>query len=342
MNNRVGHPGSGSAAETKPATINPAIIRRASEWMARLWSGEASDAERAACQQWRAAHPDHERAWMRLQQMEDKLSGVPHTVARHTLLQPALNAFTGRRRTLLLLGLATATGGITYAVRDSATWQIAVSDHSTRTGEIREITLADGTRVVLNTATALDVRFDDQQRRVILRGGEILVTTAADPASRHRPFLVQSQQGTVEALGTRFVVRQHADQSQVAVFAGAVQIRPHQASGDGVRVDSGHSTSFTSALVQPQVAATESSAAWTGGTLVAENMRLADFLAELGRYRSGLLRCDPAVAEWRTTGVFSVRDTDRALLNLTIGLPLEALYRTRYWVTVKARSAAVK
>lgn len=337
MNSRTEKRGAATPLEAKSTAINPATIRRASEWMARLWSGEATDAEQVACLQWRAAHPDHERAWLRLQQMEDKLSGVPNAVARLTLLQPALTTFTARRRTLLLLGLATATGGVTYAVRESAAWQIAASDHSTRTGEIREITLGDGTSIVLNTATAIDVRFDDQQRRVILRSGEILVTTAADPASRHRPFLVQSRQGTVEALGTRFVVRQHADQSHVAVFVGAVQIRPHQALDDGIRMDAGHSSSFTSAHVQPPVATTESSAAWISGTLVAENMRLADFLTELGRYRSGLLRCDPAIAEWRTTGVFSVRDTDRALLNLTLGLPVEAIYRTRYWVTVKAR-----
>ena len=338
MNKPAGNPGPGQSPQAKPTPINPAIIRRASEWMARLWSGEATDAERAACQQWRATHPDHERAWIRLQQMEDKLSGVPNTVARQALLQPALTAFTARRRTLLLLGLATATGGTAYAVRDSAAWQIAISDHSTRTGEIREIMLADGTRIVLNTATAIDVRFDEQQRRLILHSGEILVTTAADPASRHRPFLVQSQQGTVEALGTRFVVRQNNDASDVAVFAGAVRIRPHLAVGEGIRMDAGYRSSFTSEHVQPPVTATESSTAWVSGTLVAENMRLTDFVAELGRYRSGLLRCDPAIAEWRTTGVFSIRDTDRALLNLTVGLPVEVRYRTRYWVTVKAGS----
>ncbi len=62
--------------------IDPAIVQRASEWMARLWSGEASDDDKAACEQWRTLHPDHERAWNRLQVMEDKLHGIPRDV-RH-------------------------------------------------------------------------------------------------------------------------------------------------------------------------------------------------------------------------------------------------------------------
>ncbi|KAG0759335.1 hypothetical protein G6F57_017955 [Rhizopus arrhizus] len=65
-------------------------------------------------------------------------------------------------------------------------------------------------------------------------------------------------------------------------------------------------------------------------------MRLDAFVAELARYRSGLLRCDPAVADLRVSGVFSLRDTDRALDNLTRGLPVTVAYRSRYWVTVRA------
>jgi len=65
-------------------------------------------------------------------------------------------------------------------------------------------------------------------------------------------------------------------------------------------------------------------------------MRLEDFTAELARYRSGVVRCDPAVADLRVSGVFSLRDTDRALENLTRGLPVDVVYRTRYWVTLRA------
>lgn len=317
--------------------IDPAIVRRASEWMARLWSGEASDDDKAACEQWRAVHPDHERAWNRLQVMEDKLHGIPREIARHALREPAVAAYTTRRQALKLLGLITVVGGAMHLVRESDTWQFAFSDYSTQTGEIREIALPDGTRIVLNTATAIDVRFNNQERRIMLQSGEILITTAPDSATTYRPFRIQSRQGMVEALGTRFTVRQDADISRVAVFEGAVEIHPEHAINTAIRVDAGQHTTFSIEQVMPPATVQESAAAWSRGVLVAENMRIADFLAELSRYRSGLLRCDSTVADMRVTGVFPLHDTDRALLNLALGLPVRIVYRTRYWVTVQAQ-----
>jgi len=317
-----------------PGPLDPAVVRRAAEWMARLWSGEASDQDRAACERWRAQHPDHERAWNRLQSFEDKLHALPREAARHALREPVR---TGRRRALQLLGLTAAVGGIAAALRGTEAWQLAASDHSTRTGEIREIALPDGTRVVLGTATAIDLRFDAHERRLVLRAGEILVTTAPDPASAHRPFRVHSRQGSVEALGTRFIVRQEAEASRVAVFEGAVAVRPARTPEAMVRVGAGQGTVFFADRAQAPDAVADSAAAWTRGVLVAEDMRVADFVAELARYRPGVLRCDPEVAELRVTGVFSLRDTDRALENLALALPVSAAYRTRYWVTVRAR-----
>jgi transmembrane sensor len=63
-------------------------------------------------------------------------------------------------------------------------------------------------------------------------------------------------------------------------------------------------------------------------------MSLASFAAELGRYRPGLLRCDPEVAQLEVSGAFQLHDTDQALHALTQVLPVEIRYRTRYWVTI--------
>jgi transmembrane sensor len=304
--------------------------------MARMWSGEVGDDTRAACEQWRASHPDHERAWRRLQAVEGKLLGVPREVAQQTLREPAATAYLNRRRGLQALGLLMAAAGAGYAARDSDAWQLVAADHSTRKGGTKDITLPDGTRVVLGTSTAIDVRFDRAERLLVLRAGEILVSTAPDPSATHRPFRVQARDGTVRALGTRFMVRQSDDASRVAVFEGAVEVRPRHHPAEAVRLDAGSGAGFSPDRVGAADAVHDGAAAWATGALVAEAMRLADFVAELSRYRSGLLRCDPAVADLRVSGVFSLRDTDRALDNLTLVLPVALLYRTRYWVTVQA------
>ncbi|MFM2089374.1 MAG: hypothetical protein RLZZ237_4243 [Pseudomonadota bacterium] len=316
--------------------ISPAIVQRASEWMVRLWADDASDADRAACERWRAEHPHHELAWRRLQSFDDKLSSAPREVARHVLREPAPAAFLARRRALQILGLAVTAGGAAYLLGGSEHWQIAMAGHSTVTGEIRTITLADGSQVMLSSASAIDVDFDQQERLIVLRAGEILVTSALDPAPTYRPLRVQDRHGIVQALGTRFTVRQEADSSHVAVFEGAVDVRPAHAPGIAVRVNAGQGAAFSANAVQAPASVPESAAAWTQGLLVADGMRLDTLIAELARYRPGLLRCDPAVGHLKVNGVFSVRDTDRALHNLTRVLPVDLVSRTRYWVTVRA------
>jgi len=319
---------------TAAAPLDPAIAQRAAEWMARLWSGEASAQERAACEAWRAAHPAHERAWRRLQAMDDRLDSVPRQAARGALRVPVAAA---RRRTVQALGLAALAGAAGYAVHDSGAWQMAGAGHATRTGEVREIVLPDGTRVVLDTASAIDLRFDPDERRIVLRAGRILVTSGHGPLAAGRPLRVQTAQGTVQAVGTRFSVRQAEGRTDVAVFEGAVDIRPAQAPDAGLRLAPNRQARFTAEQVQPAAEVDDSAAGWTRGLLVAERMRVADLVAAIGRYRAGLTRYDPAVADLQVTGVFSLRDTDRALLNLSLALPVDVVYRTRYWVTVQAR-----
>lgn len=318
--------------------IDPAIVRAASEWMARLWSDSAGAADIAACEQWRAAHPDHERAWSRLQVMDAKLDRVAGAAGRRVLLESGASASASRRKAMRALGLGALAVGAAYALQEAGGWRTMTADYRTGVGEIRGITLADGTRLVLNTGSAIDVRFDGQERRVELLGGEILVATAPDPGPVHRPFRVQSRQGMVQALGTRFTVRDDGRFSHVAVFEGAVDVYPGGTGGSpAVRVQSGQRTFFDVHRVEATRDARENDAAWSRGVLVAENMRVADFLAELGRYRPGLLRWDPAVADLRVTGVFSLRDTDRALDTLALGLPVVVHTRSRYWVTVGPR-----
>lgn len=316
--------------------LEPAIVQRAAEWMARLWADDASDEDRAACARWRAEHPRHELAWSRLQAFDDKLRSVPGGIARHTLADTSAASPAPRRRAMQLLGFMAMAGGIAHVVRGTDAWQIAAASHGTARGEVREITLPDGTQVVLASASAIDLRFDGAERLILLRAGEILVTTAPDPQSTPRPLRVRSRHGTVQALGTRFTLRQEDEQSRVAVFEGAVEVRPARAPGQVVRVEAGQGAVFSGDLAQPPVAAQESAAAWARGVLVADNMPLGELVAELARYRTGLLRCDPQVAGLRVTGVFSLRDTDRALHNLALGLPVQVVSRTRYWVTVQA------
>lgn len=318
------------------------IVRQASVWMARMWSSDVSEADKRACAQWRAQHPDHESAWAELQFFESKLQGVPPVLARRALHEPATRPRNGRRQALKLLGFGAVAGGIVYKASETQAWQIAAADHSTGKVEIRALKLPDGTQVVMDSGSAIDVRFTAEQRLIILRAGAVRVTTARDPSASHRPFRVQSRHGMVQALGTRFTVQQDDETSRVTVFEGAVELRPWHVPGAGVRIDAGNGAAFSADRVFAAEPANPNAEAWTRGVLVADDMRVGDFVAELARYRRGWLRCDPEVADLKVSGIFSLLDTDRALHNLTLGPPVEVVYRSRFWVTVQARSAPSK
>lgn len=333
---------SGSRPPTHAADIPPAVLDAAIDWLVKLQSGTADAALHAACDAWRAADPLHEHAWRQLQWAEEdfhQLRRFPDQTAR--LASDALvtaerqrqgSRSHNRRRILKRLVLGLGAAGLGWQAADRRLLPPLTADARTGTGEHRQLTLADGTHLILNTDTAIDLRFSASQRLIVLLRGEIHVSSGLDPAHPgHRPLRVRSAQGVFQALGTRFAVRQDDGATHISVSEGAVALPGVDAAiaraGESWRVTAGGAGRIAAPTFDPT--------AWTDRVLVARQMRLADAVAEIGRYRSGWLRCDPAVADWRISGVFQLRDTDLALAALAETLPLHIRQRSRYWVVVE-------
>ncbi|MGQ3124800.1 FecR domain-containing protein [Variovorax sp.] len=321
-------------ADAPSAALPPRVLDEAAEWLMRLHDSAATDADRRACERWRQSHPDHARAWARAELLMNKLGGLPSALAMPSLARPARD---GGRRTaigrLAAMLAAVPAGWLGWQLASERGW---TAEHRTATGERREVRLADGSRLTLNTASAVDVRFDEAQRLVVLHAGEILIATAADTAAAHRPFRVATGNGTMEALGTRFSVRKEADATDIAVLEGAVRISPR---GAASRVlPAGQQARFRADAIGAFASVDEAGTAWTQGMLLADGMRLADFAAELSRYRPGLLQCDVAVGDLRISGAFPIDDTERVLRMLVSTYPVDARTRLRgYWVTLVPR-----
>lgn len=338
-------------ASTSAPVLDRSIARQAALWLVRLHDAHVSAADLAGCARWRAAHPDHERAWQRAEQIGSKLNGLPAGIALQSLGRSNRMERRTVLKTLLLL-MALPASYVTYeATYRTLPWEQWVADLRTATGERRTITLADGSELILNTNSAVDVRFDSEQRLLILHTGEILIRTARDPlvqigaatgaaTAAGRPFVVRTRQGNIRALGTRFIVSAAdthpslAPATNVTVLEHAVEIRPAIDAGRARVIEAGRQTSFTaSAMAAPQ-AADPYAAAWVEGRLVVNAMRLDDFLVQLSRYRRALLRCEPQIASLRISGAFQLDNIDGILDALPDTLPVAVLYRSRYWVTV--------
>ena len=314
------------------STSDPRLVDQAIEWMITLRFNVADDASTAAFEHWLQTSAEHQRVWQRVATMNDDFALLPAQVGRHALRGARQRI--SRREGLKLLGLVASAAGLTWLGRDYTPLPALMADYRTATGERRWVALDDGSHVQLNSASAIDTAFTQERRQVRLRQGEIRVNTGADS----RPFWVSSRDGHLRALDTRFLVREDAQGTLLAVQQGCVALfaDSHGASARQL-INPGEQVMFDRNGIHPPVANGLDPWAWSDGVISAQQMRLDDFLAELGRYRHGLLRCSEAVAGLRVSGTYQLDDTDQVLSLLAQSLKVDVTFRSRYWVTVSAR-----
>lgn len=317
----------------KDPPLPPEVLEEAAEWLMRLSENDLSDSERAEWEHWKVSSPERDRAWARAQLLQSKLGGLPPSLAMSALDRPSNPERRAALGKLALLLAVMPVGWGSWKLAQSQQW---TADYRTAIGERREWTLADGSRITLNTNTAVDVLFDSQQRLIRLREGEILVQTATDNSPLARPFLVSTAQGHMQALGTRFIVRQLSPFTHLAVLEGAVKVvLAENRQAESLIVNAGQRMAFTAQAFGAVNPTDRNASAWTQGMLMADKMRLADFVAELTRYRHGFVRFDPAIADLRISGAFPIGDSQRTLNMLVQTYPVTATAHLRgYWVTL--------
>ncbi|AMG97802.1 DUF4880 domain-containing protein [Serratia liquefaciens] len=303
-------------------------LEMAAQWFALLCDENVTEHQRQQWQAWHQQNEDHRWAWQRVEALQRQLQGVPGKFSYRTLDQAGRQSTLDRRTLLKSLLLLLGVGGSWLGFQSPLGRELR-ADYRTATGEIKPIVLSDGSQLVLNTASAVDVRYSAEKRLILLHSGEISLITGRDD----RPFWVESRQGAMRALGTHFLVRENNDQTQLTVLEHAVEAQLAQFPQEKRRVNAGEQISFSAAAFGQQQAAGNGDS-WTRGVLSVSQWRLDQVLAELARYRHGRLDCDPAIAGLRVSGSFPLREPDRALLLLSQTLPIRLQSFTRYWLKV--------
>ncbi|MCU9950899.1 FecR domain-containing protein [Pseudomonas sp. PDM13] len=310
----------------QPSAQARQVAREAAHWLTLLESGGAREADHAELQRWRARSSDHEQAWQKAQALRQRFAQLPGALALASLDRPDL----GRRTTLkrmLALGALAPAGWLAWRQMPIANWS---ADLRTATGERRSLELPDGTRLQLNTASAVNLDFNDGRHQLALVEGEI----ALDGVSE---LQVQTRDGRLQASGARFCVRQFDHGCLVSVARGTVRLEPVQ--GMPVTLQAGQRAGLGASAVGRVEAFDTRQPDWQQGVLIVENRGLGAVLRELDRYRPGVLRWDPALETLAVTGTFRLEDTDKALALLAASLPIEVHYRTRYWVSLMPRQS---
>lgn len=312
-------------------------LQQAAQWFALLQAESVSDADRLRWEEWLRKDHGARSAWRQVESVAQDFSSIAHLPARDLLNRTSAAGARRRRDALRMLALVPVAGVAGWLVSRELPWRGWVAAHRTQTGERREIALEDGSRLWLNTSSAVDVDFSGAYRRVIVHEGEVLVTTGHDPTWKSRPLVVEVAQGRFTALGTRFAVRRDAraqHTTRVTVFEGAVRAQPARTAG-ALTVRAGEQADLFSDRVDTPVQASAGGDSWTEGLLVAKDMRLGDFIDELSRYRRGYLGCAPELRGIRLVGSYPLADTDRVLAALQATLPIRVNKVLPWWVVVE-------
>ena len=305
-------------------------VDQAIDWLVQLNYNQPSAQAQQEFQHWLECHPHNALAWAQVQAMNDEFSGLPRDLSRRTL-EGTQRRRISRRDSLKLLGLLTAASSLGWVGREQLGLPSLLADKHTATGERRTYRTADGAKIQLNTASAIDLHFDKQLRNLALVQGEMAIDTGNDP----RPLRVATRDGVLQALNANLLVRQRAEGTLLAVRRGDVML--YATNGQALRIAAPGEQLLFSANGQVRPAVTYGDPwGWSEGVLSVQQMPLGEFIAELSRYRPGLLRCAEEVAGLKVFGTYQLADTDQILALIAQTLPVRVDYRTRYWVNVSA------
>lgn len=305
--------------------------------MLLLRSGRATAQDYDEFLAWRAADPSHENAW---QQLSSSLAGsafgrlgdaYPVGYPTSDAEAPPPAPVPGSRRRFLAGGLALACTGAFAGYVGNAYYPLSsvAADAATPTGQRRRYMLSDGSQLLLDARSRVNLDFTPAYRQVRLLDGAVTVAVAPDA---RRPFLVQTAQGTVRALGTRYMVRQQAQRTVVVVHEHEVEVET-MAGAHGV-VRAGTGARFDAARMDTPRAELTAEAAWENGWVDARGRPLAEVIAALRPYRSGALRVSMAAGGLPVYGHFPLDNTDAALSALQESMPIEVRRYTPWFVSI--------
>lgn len=298
-----------------PRETSQEIDAAAAAWAARIDSGLLSNEEEKQLETWMAADDRRRGAFMRMRAValhseRAKALGTSYDpedfVVPSELPQPTVT----RRRMLWMGGSAVAACAV-VAAGLSVGMGAGATVYDTRRGEVRVITLEDGTVITLNTSSRIKVKYAKERRLVRLEEGEALFDVAKDKA---RPFIVEAGSTAVRAVGTSFTVKRIASKPvEILVREGVIEVtRPNSVKPMRMAANTRITAPESNAQLSPVAIAPEEvtrEIAWKSGQIAFEGETLANAAEAFGRYSdTRIIIDDPAVGREEITGLFTAND----------------------------------
>ena len=309
----------------------------AAEWLAYLQSGVATEEDFIAFKEWLARSKANLAAYRKVaQSWEDvgfvaMISELEAEQSVQTSLQKELAAnpqprFT--RRWFVPAGIAASIAmAVGVGMWSMAPEPITTFEYATTMGEIRVVTLDDGSTVTLGASTAIQGRFSSKGRDIDLNRGRAFFDVTSDT---ERPFRVAAAKSQIQVVGTAFDVEYGPDAIQISVDHGRVKVirTGSTAALDQSSVTSGERLRASlSGTILETTNYDIASLSWREGQLAYVDARLEDVIAEVNRYRSQKIKiADSAVEDLRVSFSVANDQTDVLLAGLEATLPIRVVH----------------
>ncbi|MCA6108690.1 FecR family protein [Bradyrhizobium cenepequi] len=280
---------SGDVESGGGAASSEELQREALDWLRRLTSGEVTSTDIEALDRWRAQSRAHRRAFARANLLWDVLEPVAREGGKRRPQTVLPSRPLGRRAFLTGTAAAAAAAGLAYvAIQPPLHLWPAISeltaDYRTATGERREVSLASGVTVEMNTRTSLAARGADRAHRVELISGQVAVDVRGDASS---PVIVAAADGQALADHAHFDIRRDDSSVCVTCSEGTVQVTCRSFAAV---LGSGQQVRYDAQSLGPVVAVDSNIVtSWQRGLLLFRDVPLTQVVEEVNRYRPGKL-----------------------------------------------------
>lgn len=313
------------------------ISIRAAEWLVKLSdeSDRPTQAEIAAFEQWQQADIRHATAVRKMRGFIGAVGNLPSQPAAFALIQNATQHGENSSWSSLAKMLCLMSALLLPLWLITPQYQLVglLADRYSSTGEWQTITLKDNSKIQLSSRSAINVRFTKKQRLIELLQGEIMVDVSKDAL---RPFIVQTTQGKLTALGTRFSVQKRPGFAVLSVFESEVQASSQQTlaektltAGQRISVYSERLSKISSFDVRSAEKALQNH------QLVVENQPLPAVLEQLAQHYTGYFQYNAeALQHIRVYAVLPLDNPRKALQLLSESTPVQLTMWTPWWVKI--------
>jgi len=286
------------------------ILDEVAAWIERRDRDDWGDADQAALDNWVAQSPAHLVAFLRADNAWKRADRLTALKAGPADVRPS-NASASHRRIPAAFRNAALLAAICLLGATASAYLMQPSEdvYATPVGGHTVLSLADGSKVELNTDTVLRIKKSGTQRLVKLDKGEAFFDVRHDAA---HPFIVLAADHRVTDLGTKFIVRDRNDRLEVTLIEGRAQIEasgPSKKSAVLTKGDVAIATANTLSVLRQSDTGLSRSAAWRHGVIVFDNMTLARAASEFNRYNTHkLIVVSPDAARMTIVGTFHTND----------------------------------